>query len=109
MNSSKPALKRPTKPSPFADLPFDSWPAVLPKTSEDPVLPLAIGIADDLMLRLRRCLRTRGTTFRSSCEEPGIGFDGREEAGGQRGVDAFEELQENETDRVAVREKPIAA
>ena len=68
MNSSKPALKRPTKPSPFADLPFDSWPAVLPKTSEDPVLPLAIGIADDLMLRLRRCLRTRGTTFRSSCD-----------------------------------------
>jgi hypothetical protein len=36
MNSSKPALKRPTKPSPFADLPFDSWPAVLSKTSEDP-------------------------------------------------------------------------
>jgi hypothetical protein len=32
------------------------------------VLPLAIGIADDLMLRLRRCLRTRGTTFRSSCD-----------------------------------------
>jgi hypothetical protein len=35
--------------------------------------------------------------------EPGVGFDGREEAGGQRDVDAFEELQEKETDRVAVR------
>jgi hypothetical protein len=35
MNSSKPALKRPTKPSLFADLPFDSWPAVLPKSAAE--------------------------------------------------------------------------
>jgi hypothetical protein len=87
MNSSKPALKRPTKPSPFADLPFDSRPAV-PKTSEDPVLPLAIGIADDLMLRLRRCFgqgHDVSVELRSVlAAEPGVGFDGREEAGGQR-------------------------
>src|SRR5271166_623492 len=41
--------------------------------------------------------------------EPGVGLDGREEAGGQRGVDAFEELQEDEADRVAVGKEPVAA
>jgi sRNA-binding protein len=41
------------KPSPFAVLPFSSpWPAVLPKTSDDPIMPLMLGIADDLLLRL---------------------------------------------------------
>jgi sRNA-binding protein len=38
--------------SPFIDLPFDPWPAVLPRTSADPVAPFAIGLADDLLLRL---------------------------------------------------------
>ena len=41
--------------------------------------------------------------------EAGVGRDGREEAGGQRGVDAFEELQEDEADRVVVGEEPVAA
>src|SRR5271166_2100711 len=41
--------------------------------------------------------------------EAGVGLDGREEAGGQRGVDAFEELQEDEADRVAVGKEPVAA
>ena len=41
--------------------------------------------------------------------EAGVGLDGREEAGSQRGVDAFEELKEDETDRVAVGEEPVAA
>jgi hypothetical protein len=43
---------RSLRPSPFADLPFDPWPAVLPRTSADPMLPFAIGLADDLLLRL---------------------------------------------------------
>jgi hypothetical protein len=43
---------RSLRPSPFADLPFDPWPAVLPRTSADPMLPFAIGLADDLILRL---------------------------------------------------------
>ncbi len=38
-----------------------------------------------------------------------VGAYGREKAGGQRGVDAFEELQKDEADRVAVGEEPIAA
>ena len=42
-------------------------------------------------------------------EQLGVGLDGREEASGQRGVDAFEELQEDEADRVAVGEEPVAA
>ena len=41
--------------------------------------------------------------------EPGVGLDGREEPGSRLGVDAFEELQEDETDRVAVEEEPVAA
>src|SRR5271166_2371598 len=41
--------------------------------------------------------------------EPGVGLDRREEAGGQRGVDAFEELQEDEADRVAVGKEAVAA
>jgi hypothetical protein len=39
-------------PSPFVDLPFDPWPAVLPRTGADLMLPFALGISDDLMLRL---------------------------------------------------------
>jgi sRNA-binding protein len=38
--------------SPFSGLPFDPWPAVLPRTHDDPILPFAIGIVDDLLLRL---------------------------------------------------------
>ena len=41
--------------------------------------------------------------------EAGVGLDRREEAGSQRGVDAFEEFQEHETDRVAAGEEPVAA
>ena len=41
--------------------------------------------------------------------ELGVGLYGRQEAGGQRGVDAFEKLEEDEADRVAGRKKPIAA
>ena len=41
--------------------------------------------------------------------EPGVALDGREEPGSRLGVDAFEELQEDETDRVAVEEEPVAA
>ena len=41
--------------------------------------------------------------------EPSVGLDGRKEAGSQWGVDAFEELQEDEADRVAVGKEPIAA
>jgi hypothetical protein len=45
------AFQRAKKPTPslFADLP---WIEVLPKTSDGPVLPLTIGISDDLLLRL---------------------------------------------------------
>ena len=41
--------------------------------------------------------------------EPDICFDGAEKACGERGVDAFEELQEDEADRVSAREELIAA
>jgi hypothetical protein len=41
--------------------------------------------------------------------EAGIGGDGGEQAGGQRSVDAFEELQEDEADRVALRQQAVAA
>ena len=41
--------------------------------------------------------------------EPCICFDGAEKACGERGIDAFEELQEDEADRVALREELIAA
>jgi hypothetical protein len=36
--------------------------------------------------------------------ETSIGGDRREEAGGERGVNAFEELQEDEADYIALRE-----
>jgi hypothetical protein len=41
--------------------------------------------------------------------ETGIGGDWREEAGGERGVDAFEELQEDEADRIALGKEAIAS
>ena len=41
--------------------------------------------------------------------EPGICFDRAEQACGEWGVDAFEELQEDEADRVSAREELIAA
>jgi sRNA-binding protein len=40
------------RPSPFALLPFAPWPAGLPRTSDDPVYPLQIGIFDELALML---------------------------------------------------------
>ena len=40
--------------------------------------------------------------------EPGICFDGAEKACREWGIDAFEELQEDEADRVPVREQLIA-
>ncbi len=33
-------------------LPFTTWPKVLPKTKDDPVLAFAVGLHDDLMLML---------------------------------------------------------
>jgi hypothetical protein len=39
----------------------------------------------------------------------GVGKDGAKEASGQRGVDAFERLEENQAERVSMGEKPIAA
>ena len=41
--------------------------------------------------------------------EPGICFDGAEKTCREWGVDAFEELQEDEADRVSLREELIAA
>jgi hypothetical protein len=41
--------------------------------------------------------------------EPGICFDGTEKACREWGIDAFEELQEDEADRVSRREELIAA
>ena len=41
--------------------------------------------------------------------ETGIGGDRREEAGGEWCVDAFEELQEDEADRIALGEQAIAS
>ena len=41
--------------------------------------------------------------------EPGICFDGAEQACSEWGIDAFEELQEDEADRVPLREELIAA
>jgi hypothetical protein len=41
--------------------------------------------------------------------EPGVCFDWTEKACRERGVDALEELEEDETNRVAVREEPITA
>jgi hypothetical protein len=41
--------------------------------------------------------------------EPSVGFDGAEKACCEWGIDAFEELQEDEADRVSVREELIAA
>ena len=41
--------------------------------------------------------------------EPGICFDGAEKACREWGIDAFEELQEDEADRVPLREELIAA
>ena len=41
--------------------------------------------------------------------EPGICFDGTEKACREWGIDAFEELQKDEADRVPVREKLITA
>ena len=41
--------------------------------------------------------------------EVGVGSDRREKAGCQRSVDAFEKLQEDETDRIAVGEELVAA
>ena len=41
--------------------------------------------------------------------ELGVGADRREKTGGQRGVDAVEELEEDKADRVAAGEEPIAA
>ena len=43
---------KPAWPSAFANLPFDPWPAMLPRTTQDPVLPFAIGIYEDLALQL---------------------------------------------------------
>jgi hypothetical protein len=41
--------------------------------------------------------------------EPGICFDGVEKARREWGIGAFEELQEEEADRVALREELIAS
>jgi hypothetical protein len=41
--------------------------------------------------------------------ELGVGSDRREKTGGQRGVDALEKLEEDETDRIADGEEPVAA
>jgi hypothetical protein len=41
--------------------------------------------------------------------EPGICFDGAEQACSEWGIDVFEELQEDEADRVPLREELIAA
>ena len=41
--------------------------------------------------------------------DPGIGADRAEKAGGERRIDAFEQLQEDQTDRVSVGEELIAA
>ncbi len=41
--------------------------------------------------------------------EPGVCFDGTEKACREWGVDAFEEFQEDEADRVSLREELIAA
>ena len=41
--------------------------------------------------------------------EPGIRADGAEKTSGKRCIDAFEELQEDEADRVSVRQELIAA
>jgi hypothetical protein len=39
----------------------------------------------------------------------GVGLDRRQQAGGQRGVDALKELQEDEADRIALGKNPLAA
>ena len=107
MNSSKPALKRPTKPSPFADaIRFMAGraaedqrgprAAARDRNRRRPDAPPSSMPSDkghDVSVELRSVLAA----------QPGAGFDGREEDGGQRGVDAFDE-----TDRVAVREEPVA-
>ena len=41
--------------------------------------------------------------------ELAVHFEGREKARGQRSVDALEQLQEDEADRIAAREEPVAA
>jgi hypothetical protein len=41
--------------------------------------------------------------------KPCVCFDGAEQACGERRVDAFEELQEDEADRVSLREQLITA
>src|SRR5271166_2433472 len=41
--------------------------------------------------------------------ELGVGSNRREKTGGQRGVDTLEKLEEDETDRIAVGEEPVAA
>jgi hypothetical protein len=41
--------------------------------------------------------------------DSGIGADCAKKSRGQRGVDALEELQEDETDRVSLRQELIAA
>ena len=41
--------------------------------------------------------------------DPGIAADRAEKAGGERRIDAFEQLQEDQTDRVSVGEELIAA
>ena len=41
--------------------------------------------------------------------EPGICFDGAEKTCRERGIDAFEELQEHEGDGIALREELVAA
>jgi sRNA-binding protein len=52
-DANKPERNKRSWPSVFAGLPFEGpWPAVLPQNSLDPVLPLAIGLGDDLMLML---------------------------------------------------------
>ena len=40
--------------------------------------------------------------------ELGVRLDGREQAGSQRSIDALEELQEDEADRITVGEEPVA-
>ena len=41
--------------------------------------------------------------------ESGICFDGAEKTGRERRVDAFEEFQKDEADRISLREESIAA
>ena len=41
--------------------------------------------------------------------ERGVGPHRRQQAGGQRGVDALKELQEDKADRIALGKKPVAA